>query len=126
VTFAPVTLYASEDDHASRSVSTFKFWLNIAEQKNRIESEYDASNPQVMLQYYNRLYPFKSIYKWLNQEQVPSKLFINREFAFTLAGDIYLRYNSFTTSEELKAQVCKFNPSRFEIGAIYSAKVSTN
>lgn len=89
----------------------------------RYGAEYDVSNPQVMLQYYNRLYPFKSIFKWLNHDHVSSKRFTNREFAFTLQGDVYLRYNSFTTAEELKAQVCKYNPSRFEIGAIYSAKV---
>jgi len=87
-----------------------------------VETEYDASNPEVMLQYYTRLYPFKFIFKWLNQEHGPSKRFTNREFAFTLAGDVYLRYNSFSSADELKKQVCKYNPSRFEIGAIYSAK----
>jgi DNA primase small subunit len=91
--------------------------------QNSMEMEYDASNPEVMLQYYSRLYPFKSIFKWLNQEHAPSKRFTNREFAFTLPGDVYLRYNSFSSADELKKQVCKYNPSRFEIGAIYSAKV---
>jgi DNA primase small subunit len=76
-----------------------------------------------MLTFYRRLYPFKSIYNWLNHEHSPSRLFTHREFAFTLPGDVYLRYNSFTTAEELKNQVCQLNPTRFEIGPVYSARV---
>jgi hypothetical protein len=83
----------------------------------------DASSPDVMLAYYKRLYPFKSIFNWLNHGPTPSKLFTHREFAFTLAGDVYLRYNSFSTAEDLKKQVCALNPTRFEIGPVYSARV---
>ncbi len=77
----------------------------------------------MMLVFYRRLYPFKSIYNWLNHEHAPTYLFTNREFAFTLPGDVYLRYNSFGSADELKKQVCQLNPSRFEIGAVYSARV---
>lgn len=77
-----------------------------------------------MLAFYRRLYPFKSIYNWLNHDITPSRLFTHREFAFTLPGDIYLRYNSFASADELKKQVCQLNPTRFEIGPIYSARVS--
>lgn len=76
-----------------------------------------------MLVFYRRLYPFKSIYNWLNHEHAPTHLFTHREFAFTLPGDVYLRYNSFGSADELKKQVCQLNPSRFEIGPIYSARV---
>ena len=55
---------------------------------------------------------------------VPTKLFTHREFAFTLPGDIYLRYNSFANAEELKNEVLRLRPDRFEIGPVYSAKVS--
>ncbi|PCH35118.1 prim-pol domain-containing protein [Wolfiporia cocos MD-104 SS10] len=75
-----------------------------------------------MLAFYKRLYPFKSIFNWLNHEHVPTKLFTNREFAFTLQGDVYLRYNSFERADELKKQVCALNPTRFEIGPVYSAR----
>ena len=80
--------------------------------------------PELMLTFYRRLYPFKSIYNWLNHEHTPTRLFTHREFAFTLQGDVYIRYNSFATSDELKQQVVRLNPSRFEIGAIYNARVS--
>jgi hypothetical protein len=58
-----------------------------------------------------------------SRQLVPTRLFTHREFAFTLAGDIYLRYNSFANSDEMKKEVLRLNPSRFEIGAIYSARV---
>jgi DNA primase small subunit len=53
----------------------------------------------------------------------PAKLFTHREFAFTLTGDIYIRYNSFNTAEDFKKEVCRLNPSRFEIGPQYTARV---
>ncbi|KAH7910116.1 prim-pol domain-containing protein [Hygrophoropsis aurantiaca] len=81
----------------------------------------DAS-PEAMLAFYRHLYPFKSIFNWLNHEHVPTRLFTHREFAFTLQHDVYLRYNSFNTYEDLKKQVCALNPTRFEIGPIYTAR----
>jgi len=83
----------------------------------------DGLSPEAMLAFYQRLYPFKSIFHWLNHEPAPTRRFINREFAFTLQGDVYLRYNSFTNADELKKQVCTLNPTRFEIGPVYSARV---
>jgi DNA primase small subunit len=83
----------------------------------------DGLSPEIMLAFYRRLYPFKSIYQWLNHDHIPTKLFTHREFAFTLQGDVYLRYNSFNNAEELKKQVCNLNPTRFEIGPVYSARV---
>lgn len=84
----------------------------------------DAVNSDVMLTFYRRLYPFKSIFAWLNQSHTPSKLFTNREFAFNLPGDVYIRYLSFNSSDEMKKKVCTMNPTRFEIGPVYSARVS--
>jgi DNA primase small subunit len=87
-------------------------------------SDSAETSPEVMLQFYRMLYPFKSIFTWLNQEHTPKDLFTNREFAFTLQGDVYLRYNCFSNAEELKKQVCALNPTRFEIGPMYSSRVS--
>jgi len=115
-----------------------------------------ASDPGVMRTFYQRLFPWKSLFTWLNHDHsklvlstetkeggwtsspsffpssfptrpaypVPTKLFTHREFAFTLQGDIYLRYNSFSNAEELKNEVLRLKPSRFEIGPVYSGKVS--
>jgi len=86
-------------------------------------AEIETPTPELMLAFYRRLYPFKSIFKWLNHEHVPGRLFTHREIAFTLQNDVYLRYNSFTTADEFKKQVCTLNPTRFEIGPVYTARV---
>lgn len=85
-------------------------------------AETETPTPELMLVFYRRLYPFKSIFKWLNHEHTPSRLFTHREIAFTLQNDVYLRYNSFTTAEEFKKQTCTLNPTRFEIGPVYTAR----
>ncbi|KAF8629140.1 hypothetical protein AX17_005726 [Amanita inopinata Kibby_2008] len=82
----------------------------------------DPASPEVMLTFYRRLYPFKSIFNWLNHGPAPTRRFTHREFAFTLPGDVYLRYNSFNSADDLKKQVCYLNPTRFEIGPVYSAR----
>lgn len=84
-------------------------------------SDSDVS-PEVMRTYYRRLYPFDALFRWLNHAHSPTKSFTHREFAFTLQGDVYLRYQSFQTAEDLKKQACSLNPTRFEIGPVYSAK----
>jgi DNA primase small subunit len=88
--------------------------------------DYDASSPDALLAFYQRLYPFKPIFLWLNQQTTPTRLFTHREFAFTLQGDAYARYNSFSNANDLKNRVCELNPTRFEIGPMYSARVREN
>jgi DNA primase small subunit len=86
-------------------------------------AEKETPTPELMLAFYRRLYPFKSIFKWLNHEHTPSRLFTHREISFTLQNDVYLRYHSFTTADEFKKQTCTLNPTRFEIGPVYTARV---
>ena len=74
-----------------------------------------------MLVFYQRLFPFRYLFEWLNHSPNPTKAFTNRELAFTLQNDVYLRYLSFATHSALKAQVIATNPKRFEIGPVYSA-----
>ncbi|GAA5959939.1 hypothetical protein JCM3765_000653 [Sporobolomyces pararoseus] len=86
------------------------------------ESMGDLSNPMVMKNYYNKLLPWKAMFIWLNQGHVPTKQFTHREFALTLSNDAYLRYQSFNSAEELKAEMLRLGPSRFEIGPMYSGR----
>lgn len=65
-----------------------------------------------------------STHRVANHCLVPAKLFTHREFAFTLPGDIYIRYNSFNTADDFKKEVVRLTPARFEIGPQYSARVS--
>ena len=86
----------------------------------------ESTDGQSMRAFYSFLLPWKSLFVWLNHDLVqrPGRLFDHREFAFTLQNEAYLRYNSFSTWEELKKEVLRLNPARFEIGPVYSAKVS--
>lgn len=80
----------------------------------------DLKDPHVMMTYYRRIFPWKQLYLWLNQDHVPSYLFTQREFAITLQNEAYLRYNSYSSHTELQKDMIRLNPTRFEIGAIYS------
>jgi DNA primase small subunit len=106
-------------------------------------AEMDPKSPEVMAAFYQRLYPFKTVYTWLSHSYSPTDTtdggntttngggptpkivpaWTHREFAFTLQNDAYLRYMSFDDAAGLKAQVLKLIPQRFEVGAIYNAKV---
>ncbi|ORY92646.1 hypothetical protein BCR35DRAFT_298123 [Leucosporidium creatinivorum] len=82
----------------------------------------DLSNPFVMLTYYRRCFPFKQLFLWLNHGQVPTRQFTHREFAMNLPNDVYIRYNSYANAEEMKKDVVRLNPARFEIGPVYSGR----
>lgn len=72
-----------------------------------------------MRHYYENFLPFNLIFQWLNHSRVPSTDFTHREFAFEHQNGAYQRYNSFSDSADFKKKVCKVNPTRFEVGAIY-------
>ncbi|MCJ1384231.1 hypothetical protein MMC17_007347 [Xylographa soralifera] len=78
------------------------------------------TDPEVMLAFYQRLFPFRPLFQWLNHSMKPSNDFAHREFAFTLANEAYLRYLSFPSSDLLRKDVLRLNPARFEIGPVYS------
>ncbi|KAF2271561.1 prim-pol domain-containing protein [Westerdykella ornata] len=87
-----------------------------------ISSKTSFSDPEIMRAFYQRLFPFRYLFQWLNHSPNPSDGvdFKHREFAFTLPNDAYLRYQSFPTADLLRRQCIQLLPSRFEIGPVYS------
>lgn len=73
-----------------------------------------------MRAFYQRLFPWRYLFQWLNHSPTPSPDFGHREFAFTLQNDAYLRYQAFPTSDLLRKDVLRLMPSRFEIGPVYT------
>lgn len=57
------------------------------------------TDPEVIRGFYQRLFPWRYLFQWLNHGPKPSADFGNREFAFTLQGDIYKRYLSYATAD---------------------------
>lgn len=74
-----------------------------------------------MLQFYSRLFPYRYFFHWLNHSPQPNTSFTNREIAFTLSNDAYLRYQSFPNAEAFRKEVLRLNPSRFEVGPVYTS-----
>ncbi|SCU84072.1 LAFA_0D07910g1_1 [Lachancea sp. 'fantastica'] len=73
-----------------------------------------------MQYYYQHLYPFKSVFQWLNHSPKPGRDMMHRELAMAFRSGAYKRYNSFDSVQEFKAQIQRSNPDRFEIGAVYN------
>ena len=84
------------------------------------EQKESYSDPSLMLQFYSRLFPFRTLFHWLNHSPKPGPDFAHREFALTLSNDAYLRYQSYPTADLLKKDILRLNPSRFEIGPVYT------
>ncbi|CDW54548.1 DNA primase [Trichuris trichiura] len=72
--------------------------------------------------YYKRLFPYKSVIKWLSYGSIT--YFQRREFAFVLNGGIYLRYKSFNNQAELEKEVRSNVPEKIDIGAVFNMKPS--
>lgn len=73
-----------------------------------------------MRAFYQRIFPFRQLFQWLNHSPTPSNDFAHREFAFTLPNESYVRYQSFPTADLLRKQCVQMLPTRFEIGPMYS------
>ncbi|KAI1182020.1 prim-pol domain-containing protein [Nemania serpens] len=83
-----------------------------------------SSDPQLLRMFYQRLFPFRYLFQWLNHSLTPTNDFGHREFALTIndatGNEIYLRYQSYPTSDLIRKDIISKLPTRFEIGPVYT------
>ncbi|KAJ3219430.1 hypothetical protein HDU67_001261 [Dinochytrium kinnereticum] len=72
--------------------------------------------------FYQRLFPFDELSRWLSVFCDGKNPLSNREFSFTLESDAYIRFQSFSDGQELKQEVTKLCPVKIDIGAVYNTK----
>ncbi|KAK3843525.1 MAG: putative DNA primase small subunit [Linnemannia gamsii] len=79
---------------------------------------------QQLMLYYRHFFPFKPFFQWLNYDvsTKPSNSFLNREICWTLMDDTFIRFQSYRTLEELKQDMIRLNPAKFDLGAIYNIR----
>ncbi|XP_034241766.1 DNA primase small subunit [Thrips palmi] len=80
------------------------------------------SLPDLLPLYYKRLFPYGPFYRWISYGNVENNYFQNREFSFTLAEDIYIRFKSFSNREDMEKDIQKRCPYKIDIGAVYASR----
>ncbi|KAF2007819.1 prim-pol domain-containing protein [Amniculicola lignicola CBS 123094] len=109
------------DNEFSSSAPQVKFEDELSQPAPlKVSPRSQFSDPEIMRAFYQRLFPFRYLFQWLNHSPLPCNDFAHREFAFTLPNDAYLRYQSFPTADLFRKQCIQMLPSRFEIGPVYS------
>ncbi|KAK8088490.1 DNA primase small subunit [Apiospora hydei] len=79
-----------------------------------------ASDPEILRSFYQRLFPWRHLFQWLNHSPTPTNDFAHREFALTLQNDVWRRYMSYPTSDLMRKEMLNLLPSRIEIGPVYT------
>jgi DNA primase small subunit len=72
-------------------------------------------------QYYTLIFPYDLYYRWLSYGNVDKSRFPNREFAYGLPGDVFVRYRCFADAKEMKDDLIATCPERIDIGPVYHA-----
>jgi DNA primase small subunit len=76
-------------------------------------------DPEQLKLYYQKYFPIKEFDQWLHSN------LSHREFSFTLSiknEEIYGRFKSYSSIQELKMDLIKKTPIKIDIGAVYNIK----
>lgn len=98
-------------------------------------------SPELLAMYYSRLFPYQILYSWLSYDPSTanpgssannisknatssSSTFPRREFSMTIeptpGNEVYIRYQSFLSQEELTSAIMKRRPTKIDIGAVFN------
>ncbi|KAH6599072.1 hypothetical protein BASA50_003282 [Batrachochytrium salamandrivorans] len=94
----------------------------MKQESNDAKVDLSTNLSMLLKTFYQRLFPFKELYRWLSYGGVHNYHFTNREFSFTLASEIYIRYQSFKGVDDLKSEIVRMCPVKIDIGAVYNIK----
>ena len=110
--------------------------------------KYDNDDFGSMLRvFYDRVFPFGEMFKWLSYASPDQEFFHRREFSMTFQvsgavapkkkrevlapadgrprqGDIYARYQCYGDAEDFAAAIRKSAPIKIDIGAVFNARPS--
>ena len=130
------------DDNASAQQPTTN--------NNKKSSPADSSvvfSPELLGMYYARLFPYEMLYSWLSYDPATinpnnnnnnnnnnitttkngtsnTTTFPRREFSMTIeptpGNEVYIRYQSFLSQEELTTAIQKRRPTKIDIGAVFN------
>jgi DNA primase small subunit len=99
---------------------------DVAEEEEIVGPKFDED---LLRMYYARLFPYEQMCAWLAyQPHGDPKVAVGsgptlsrRELSFTLADDVYIRYQCFSDAAAMKAAMCKRQPHKIDIGAVFNA-----
>eukprot|EP00584_Thalassiosira_punctigera_P004782 CAMPEP_0172526020 /NCGR_PEP_ID=MMETSP1067-20121228/1039_1 /TAXON_ID=265564 ORGANISM="Thalassiosira punctigera, Strain Tpunct2005C2" /NCGR_SAMPLE_ID=MMETSP1067 /ASSEMBLY_ACC=CAM_ASM_000444 /LENGTH=506 /DNA_ID=CAMNT_0013309437 /DNA_START=111 /DNA_END=1631 /DNA_ORIENTATION=+ len=100
-------------------------------------------SPELLAMYYSRLFPYHILYSWLSYDPSAANpgggkgsstgksannssacTFPRREFSMTIeptpGNEVYIRYQSFLSQEELTSAIMKRRPTKIDIGAVFN------
>lgn len=100
-------------------------------------------SPELLSMYYSRLFPYHLLYSWLSYDPSTSNpgnsgsnnisgkqiastttTFPRREFSMTIeptpGNEVYIRYQSFLTQDDLTSAIQKRRPTKIDIGAVFN------
>ncbi|KAL2019951.1 hypothetical protein VTK56DRAFT_9043 [Thermocarpiscus australiensis] len=83
--------------------------------------EVDPKGIELLRTFYQRLFPWRYMYQWLNHSPTPTNDFKHREFSLWLPNDAMLRYQAYASSDLFRKDVLRLMPTRIEIGPVYTA-----
>lgn len=80
--------------------------------------------------YYKHVFPHEAMFRWLSYGNDPDKadeqpkidkdFFARREFSFTIANDVYIRYLCFRDAADMRKLIEAKNPHKIDIGPLYT------